>query len=266
MDWIASPEIWLSLATLTFLEIVLGIDNVVFVSVAASRVGREREATARRLGIYTGAVMRVVLLFVLVWLTTWTAAVLFEMPDFLDFLAGRSHPEEFRNVTLEDLILVVGGLFLLWKATDEIHDNLEGGVHEAATRKPSAFWTVIVQMTVINAVFSLDSVLTALGMTSELGGEEGAGARLAVMTIAIVVSTIVMVVSARAISEFLRRHPTTKMLALAFILMIGVALIADGLGFHIPRGYLYFAIVFSVGVEVLNILAKRARRRAAETA
>lgn len=261
MEWIASPEVWLSLLTLTFLEIILGIDNVVFVSVAATRVKDGQQAKARDLGIYSGAAMRIVLLFGLVWLASLSHATLFEMPEFLHFMGGDSHPESFVQVTLEDLILLFGGLFLLWKGTDEIHDNLEGQHGHGAAKKKSAFWTVVMQMTFINVVFSLDSVLTALGMTSELGGDEGSGVRLGVMIVAIVLSTAVMVFSAKAISSFLEKHPTTKMLALAFILLVGVALVADGLGFHIPRGYLYFAIAFSLTVEVLNVLASRARRK-----
>lgn len=261
MEWIAAPEVWLSLLTLTFLEIVLGIDNVVFVSVAAERVEPGRRARARNLGIYSGAAMRVLLLFGLVWLSSLSAATLFEMPGFLHWMAGEAHPEEFMQVTLEDLILLGGGLFLLWKGTDEIHENLEGHHKTGAAKATAGFAAVIAQMTFINIVFSLDSVLTAVGMTSELGGEGEGGARMFVMVAAIVLSTIVMLVSAKAISGFLEKHPTTKMLALAFILLVGVALVADGLGFHIPRGYLYFAIAFSLGVEVLNVLSSRARKR-----
>jgi len=259
MEWLAAPELWLSLLTLTFLEIVLGIDNVVFVTVAASRVRSDREDFARRVGIYSGAGLRILLLFGLVWLASASAATLFQLPEFMHGMAGSDHPEEFIEITLEDLILLIGGLFLLWKGTDEIHHTLEGDHGAKKDAKTVSLTAAILQMSLINGVFSLDSVLTAIGMTSELGGSQGAGVRMGVMLTAVIVSTIIMLVSAQAISEFMRRHPTTKMLALAFILLVGVALVADGLGFHIPRGYLYFAIAFSLGVETLNILARRNR-------
>jgi predicted tellurium resistance membrane protein TerC len=262
LDVLLAPEALVSLATLTFLEIILGIDNVVFVSVAASRLPADRQRSARAIGIYSGAVMRIAMLFALVWLTGLTHAVLFEAPGFLSVLANPDHPELFLEVTLEDLILIVGGLFLLWKGATEIHHEVEGDHAEAVGRKTGAFGRVILQMTVINIVFSLDSVLTAVGMTRDLGGEDGAAGRLLVMAVAVVLSTLVMVASAKAVSEFLDRNPTTKMLALSFILLVGVALMADGLGFHIPRGYLYFAIAFSLAVEALNIVQRNARRRA----
>jgi predicted tellurium resistance membrane protein TerC len=260
-DVLASPEAWVSLATLTFLEIVLGIDNVVFVSVAAGRLPADRQKEARGVGIWSGAAMRVLLLFGLVWLTGLTHAVLFEAPGWLSGLADPDHPELFLEVTLEDLILLVGGLFLLWKGATEIHHEVEGDHAEAVGRNTSTFGLVIAQMTLINIVFSLDSVLTAVGMTRDLGGDDGAGGRLVVMALAVILSTVVMVASAKAVSEFLERNPTTKMLALSFILLVGVALVADGLGFHIPRGYLYFAIAFSLAVEVLNILQRNLRRK-----
>lgn len=259
----ASPEIWLSLVTLTFLEIILGVDNVVFVSVAAGRLPEERRRAARGLGIYTGALMRVLMLFALIWLTGLTQATLFHAPEFLRSLADPNDPEKFVNVTLEDLILLVGGLFLLWKGTSEIHHAIEGDEEERVGRATAGFGAIVLQMTLINVVFSLDSVLTAVGMTKELGGEGSDALRLLVMVIAVVVSTLIMVASAKAVSGFLERNPTTKMLALAFILLVGVALIADGLGFHIPRGYLYFAIAFSLAVEALNVMQRNARRAAA---
>lgn len=263
MDWIASPEVWLSFATLTFLEIILGIDNVVFVSVAAGRLPEQSQPRARRLGIWSGAAMRVALLFVLVGLTQLTHATLFTLPEFLHGVAAGADGapnEAVVNVTIEDLVLLVGGVFLLWKGTTEIHHAIEGEDDLARAKPTSAFTAVVLQMTLINVVFSLDSVLTAMGMTQNLGGESGQGARLAVMVAAIVLSTLVMVGSAKLVADFLQRHPTTKMLALSFILLVGVALIADGLGFHIPRGYLYFAIAFSLSVETLNVLYRRARR------
>ncbi len=261
MDILATPELWLSLLTLTFLEIILGIDNVVFVSVAAERVAADKRRAARNFGIYSGAALRVVMLFALVWLASLTEAALFRLPDFVGVLGG-DHSEEVLQVTLEDVILLVGGLFLLWKGTDEIHQNLEGGHHDAGGGAVRGFAAIAAQMVLINVVFSLDSVLTAVGMTAELGGEDGAAARLIVMVLAIGVSTLIMVVAARAVASFLEKHPTTKMLALAFILLVGVALVADGLGFHIPRGYLYFAIAFSLFVETMNVIAGKARAKA----
>ena len=242
-------QLLLSLSALTFLEIILGVDNVVFVSVAASRLPENEQARARRIGIYSGAAMRVLLLFALVWLTGLSEATLFTLPDWMSGLADPNHPEHVMNFTLEDLIFLIGGLFLLAKGTMEIHHAIEGSHEDDAQRASSAFWLVITQMTVINTVFSLDSVITAVGMTDIL----------TVMVAAIVISTIVMVVSVKAVSSFIDKHPTTKMLALSFILLVGVALVADGLGFHIPRGYLYFAIAFSLLVEVFNVMQRSAR-------
>jgi len=261
LDVLASPEAWISLATLTFLEIILGIDNVVFVSVAAGRLPAERQPSARAVGIYTGALMRIAMLFALVWLTGLTHAVLFTLPELLRPLASPTDPDRLLEVTFEDLVLLGGGVFLLWKGATEIHHEVEGDYEESTGPKTGAFATVLLQMTFINVVFSLDSVLTAVGMTADRGGETGAAGRLLVMTVAVVASTFVMVGSAKAVSSFLDRNPTTKMLALAFILLVGVALVADGLGFHIPRGYLYFAIAFSLGVEALNVLQRNERRK-----
>lgn len=262
-EWLMAPEVWLSLATLTFLEIVLGIDNVVFVSVAAGRLPVEKQPRARGLGIWTGGAMRIVLLFILVWLTQLTHATILHAPAFLGGLADPAHPERFLDVTLEDLILLAGGIFLLWKGTTEIHHSIEGDDPDETERTGASFLTVVVQMTVINVVFSLDSVLTAVGMTQDLAQGPGTDAvRLGVMAVAVALSTAVMVGSAKSVAGFLERHPTAKMLALSFIMLVGVALVADGLGFHIPRGYLYFAIAFSLSVEALNVLQRRARRAA----
>ncbi len=250
LDVLATPEALASLATLTFLEIILGIDNVVFVTVAASRLPAERQASARQLGIWVGAGLRVVLLFALVWLAQLDTP-LFELPAVFHGLAHGPHPEEFIQITAKDLILLVGGLFLLWKGTREIHHAIEGDAHDEIGAATASFAAVMAQMTAINVVFSLDSVITAVGMTDIL----------MVMVLAVLASTLVMVAAAKPVAEFIDAHPTTKMLALSFILLIGVALVADGLGFHIPRGYLYFAIAFSLGVETLNVMA-RARRKA----
>ena len=261
IELLTSPAVWMSLLTLTFLEIVLGVDNVVFVSVASQRLAENKRAQGRNIGIWSGAALRIVLLFALVWLTGLTHATLFELPEFMRPLASSDHPEIFMAVTLEDAILSGGGLFLLWKGTQEIHDTIEGHDVNAGKSKTSSMTSVIIQMTFINAVFSLDSVLTAVGMTRDLGGEDGGAVRLIVMVAAVVISTIVMVVSAKSVAGFLERHATAKMLALSFILLVGVALVADGLGFHIPRGYLYFAISFSLLVEVLNVLYRKERAK-----
>ena len=243
--------------TLTFLEVVLGVDNVVFVSVASQRLPAEKQTRGRDIGIWSGAIMRIVLLFALVWLTGLTHATLFTLPDYFAAFADAEHPELLMEVTLEDVILFGGGLFLLWKGTEEIHDTIEGEHHGTSGGKVSSLVTVVVQMTAINMVFSLDSVLTAVGMTKDFGGEGAEGVRLFIMVTAVLVSTLIMVASARSVAGFMERHATAKMLALSFILLVGVALVADGMGFHIPRGYLYFAIAFSLFVETMNILARK---------
>jgi predicted tellurium resistance membrane protein TerC len=263
LEFLTSPAVWMSLATLTFLEVVLGVDNVVFVSVASQRLAKDQQARGRNIGIWSGAAMRVLLLFALVWLTGLTHATLFTLPEMFAGLADPDHPELLMDVTLEDVILFGGGLFLLWKGTEEIHDTIEGHHGAQTGGKVSGLVTVVLQMTAINVVFSLDSVLTAVGMTRDLGGDGGENVRLFVMVTAVVISTIIMVLSAKSVAGFMERHATAKMLALSFILLVGVALIADGLGFHIPRGYLYFAIAFSLFVETLNIMARQRRVRKA---
>jgi predicted tellurium resistance membrane protein TerC len=261
LELLMSPTVWMSLLTLTFLEVVLGVDNVVFVSVAAQRLKKADQTRGRNIGIWTGAVMRVVLLFGLVALTGLTEAVLFIAPEFVRGLADPDHPEMMMEFTLEDLVLLLGGLFLLYKGTLEIHEAIEGHEDRETNPKISGFTAVVLQMTVINVVFSLDSVLTAIGMTKDMGGSDGELARMFVMVGAVLISTIIMVASARSVAGFLERHATAKMLALSFILLVGMALVADGLGFHIPRGYLYFAIAFSLIVETLNIMARQRKAK-----
>ncbi|OLF75285.1 hypothetical protein AWH62_05555 [Maricaulis sp. W15] len=235
LELLASPEIWLSLATLTFLEIVLGIDNVIFVALMASRLREEERAKARALGLGMALVFRVVMLFGLVWITRLES----------ELFAAFGHSYSWR-----DLILIAGGLFLLGKGTLEIHHAVEGPHHDGANPATAAFASVVAQIVVIDVVFSLDSVITAVGMTDHVP----------VMIAAVVIAMAVMLLAATTVAGFIERHPTTKMLALSFLLLIGVALVADGLGFHIPRGYLYFAIAFSLLVEVLNILARKNRK------
>jgi predicted tellurium resistance membrane protein TerC len=236
MDWISSPEIWGALLTLTALEIVLGIDNVIFISVVAERLPEDQRARARAIGLAGALVMRLVLLAGIAWIVGLTAPV-FSLFAF--------------EVSWRDLILLVGGLFLLAKATMEIHKSVEGEDHDGDGRTAEAgFALVIGQIMVLDLIFSLDSIITAVGMTTHLP----------IMVAAVIIAVAVMFFAAGMVGEFISRHPTTKMLALSFLLLVGIALVADGLHFHIPRGYLYFAIAFSALVEAFN-LATTARRR-----
>jgi predicted tellurium resistance membrane protein TerC len=238
MDWLFSTEIWVALLTLATLEIVLGIDNLVFISIAVSRLPPDRRPRARRFGLALACVTRVMLLLSLAYLAS--------MQNNLFSLFGQ-------DFSVRDLVLIAGGLFLLVKGTMEIHDSVEGrGEDEDIGTRPSAvFWVVIAQIAVIDIVFSLDSVITAVGMVDNR----------AVMVAAILVAVGVMLFAANPIGDFIDRHPTVKMLALSFIILVGVALVADGFDFHIDRKFLYFAMAFSAGVESLNILAARKRRR-----
>lgn len=228
MDWISNPQIWIALLTLTTLEIVLGIDNIIFISILAGKLPREQQQRARMVGLSLAMFMRIALLFSLAWVIGLTAP-LFE-------LAGR-------DLSGRDLILLGGGLFLLGKATFEIHDKLEGSHGHASGRVAASFTAVIIQILLLDIVFSLDSVITAVGMADDVE----------VMIAAVVIAVGVMMVSARAISEFVDRHPTVKILALSFLLLIGMSLVAEGFHQHIPKGYIYFAMAFSVMVELLNM-------------
>ena len=246
-ELLAAPEFWGSLLTLTFLEVVLGIDNLLFISIAVGKLSGNEAVRARRIGIWGAMILRVAMLGAIFWIIRLDENALFHLPDFLgQFMHDDHHREAFLAVTVKDLILLAGGLFLLWKGTHEIHAAVEGTGHEEASAKVS-FWGVVMQLFVINTVFSLDSVITAVGMTDIL----------AVMIAAVLISTLVMAIAAEPLGGFIERHPTTKVLALSFILLVGVALVADGAGFHIPRGYLYFAIAFSLMVEILNIQMRR---------
>jgi predicted tellurium resistance membrane protein TerC len=235
MTWFTSPEIWIALLTLTVLEIVLGIDNIIFISILAGKLPAHQQARARRLGLAGAMVTRILLLASLAWIIRLTA------PFFTVF----GHPFSGR-----DLVLIAGGLFLIYKSTHEIHDKLEGESGQANPRGPASFGHVVGQIVLLDIVFSLDSVITAVGMARQLG----------VMIAAVVIAVGIMMFSANAISDYVHRHPTLKMLALSFLLLIGVTLIADGLGQHIAKGYIYFAMGFSVFVEVLNL---RLRARSA---
>lgn len=233
MEWILDPEIWIGLLTLTALEIVLGIDNIVFISILAGKLPAASQRKARLWGLGLAMIMRVLLLLSLSWIMGLTKP-LFTIGDFA--VSGRA------------IILIGGGLFLLAKSTREIHHKLEG-LSETARRAVVSFSAVLVQIVLLDLVFSLDSVITAVGMVDEI----------AVMIVAVIIAVAVMMIFAGGISSFIERHPTLKMLALSFLLLIGVNLIGEGLGFHIPKGYTYFAMGFSLAVEMLNLRVRRAK-------
>jgi predicted tellurium resistance membrane protein TerC len=233
MDWITEPQAWIGFATLTLLEIVLGVDNIVFISILTDRLPQSQQARARLIGLGLAMIMRILLLFSLTWIIQLTSP-LFEVLG--------------KEISGRDLVLIIGGLFLLAKSTHEIHGNLEGVEGERSTRIAPSLAGVLIQIMLLDIVFSLDSVITAVGMVDEIG----------VMIAAVIVAVGFMMVFSRPISQFVSRHPTVKMLALSFLLMIGIALIAEGLDQHIPKGYIYFAMAFSLGVELLNLRARRA--------
>lgn len=235
MDWISNPEIWISLFTLTVLEIVLGIDNIVFISILAGKLPPEQQAKARQTGLALALITRVLLLCGLAWMVKLTAP-LFHIPAF--WLLKEPH-----GVSGRDLILIIGGLFLLWKSTHEIHDKLEGEDGAVSGKVAPKFASIVFQILILDIVFSLDSVITAVGMARHLG----------VMIAAVVIALVFMLIFAGRLSEFIHRHPSLKMLALSFLLLIGCALVAEGFHKEIPKGYIYFSMAFSVGVESLNI-------------
>ena len=237
IELLTSPEAWAALLTLTALEIVLGIDNVIFLSVIVSRIPRAQAVRARQIGLALALLFRILLLSLLVWLIGLTQPV----------FTVKAIAFSWR-----DLILIGGGLFLIGKATHEIHAEVEAGDDESdVAPRPGAFFWVIVQIIIIDIVFSLDSIITAIGMAQDLE----------IMIAAVIIACLVMYVSSGPVAKFVAEHPTTKMLALAFLVLIGVALVADGFQFHIPRGYIYFAITFSAAVEFFNVLAKRNRKK-----
>jgi len=237
IELLTSPEAWAALLTLTALEIVLGIDNVIFLSVIVARIPERQAKRARQIGLALALVFRILLLSLLVWLIGLTQ----------DLFTVEGVAFSWR-----DIILIGGGLFLIGKATHEIHGEVEARDEEGDEGpRPSAFFWVIVQIIVIDLVFSLDSIITAIGMAQDLE----------IMIAAVVIACLIMYLSSGPVARFVAEHPTTKMLALAFLVLIGVALVADGFQFHIPRGYIYFAIVFSAAVEFFNVLAKRNRKK-----
>jgi predicted tellurium resistance membrane protein TerC len=235
MDWLADPQIWIALLTLTALEIVLGIDNVVFISILAGKLPKEQQDRARRLGLGLAMFIRIALLFSIAWIIRLTAPLFTVLGEEI---SGR------------DIILIVGGLFLIAKSTHEIHQKLEGDEGHVSERVAASFSRVIVQILLLDIVFSLDSVITAVGMVQQIP----------VMIAAVVIAVGFMFIFSGPISRFVDRHPTVKMLALSFLLMIGVTLIAEGFDLHIPKGYIYFAMGFSVFVEGLNLRMTKAKK------
>ena len=232
IESLSDPQVWIALTTLTVLEIVLGIDNIIFISILSGKLPEQQQPRARRLGLLAAMVMRVLLLMSLAWIIRLTE------PWFT--IVGQ-------EISGRDLILIVGGLFLLGKSTYEIHDKLEGEEGHASKKVPTSFASVILQIMLLDLVFSLDSVITAVGMAEDLW----------VMIAAVVIAVAIMMISANPISEFVHKHPTVKMLALSFLLLIGLSLMAEGFDHHIPKGYIYFAMGFSVFVEMINLRLRK---------
>jgi predicted tellurium resistance membrane protein TerC len=236
--WLTDPAAWAALVSLTAMEVVLGIDNVVFISVLVSRLPAKTARRARQIGLGLALIFRIALLSLLTWLIGLTEPVL--------TIAGH-------GFSWRDIVLGAGGLFLIGKATHEIHAEIEGEAGEAAKSVGrNAFYLVVAQLVVIDLVFSIDSIVTAIGMAQDLE----------IMVLAVLIAVGVMYVASGVVGDFIAAHPTTKMLALAFLVLIGMALVADGMGVHIPRGYIYFAMAFAAGVELVNVLARQNRRKA----
>ena len=236
MDLANTGNHFISLLTLTFLEVILGIDNLVFISITSQRLPLAQQKAARRLGLTVAWVTRLILLACAVWIAGLTTP-LFNIFDFA--LSGR------------DLLLLCGGVFLIYKATQEIHQELEPETHQNVPLKTSKFSLVIIQIGILDIIFSLDSVITAIGMTQQYW----------IMSLAITIAIILMIVASEPISRFINQHPTIRMLALSFLIFIGIVLVADGMHFHIPRGYIYFAVFFSITVEALNIIRHHRNKR-----
>jgi predicted tellurium resistance membrane protein TerC len=238
MDWLTNPEAWIALLTLTALEIVLGIDNIIFISILVGRLPESQRNKGRIIGLGLAMFTRILLLLSLTWVMKLTTP-LFTVAIFAQEISGR------------DLILIGGGLFLLWKSTMEIHESLEGEEEEKKAKAAVSFIAVMAQIAVLDIIFSLDSVITAVGLANDV----------AVMIIAIVLAVFVMMFSSKSIGDFVDRHPTIKVLALSFLVMIGITLIAEGFDLHIPKGYIYFAMAFSVTVEMLNLKMRKRTAR-----
>jgi predicted tellurium resistance membrane protein TerC len=240
LELLTDPQAWIALLTLTALELVLGIDNIVFISILVDKLPAHQQRKARLIGLFLAMFMRLGLLSILTWIIGLTQP-LFTFPFLGQEISGR------------DMILIGGGLFLIWKSTVEIHQSLEGAEGHVSATVKAGFASVILQIMVVDMVFSLDSIITAVGMVDEL----------AVMVAAVVVSVALMMAFAGAIGRFVNEHPTIKMLALAFLVVVGIVLIADGFEQHVPKGYIYFAMAFAVGVEMLNITMRKRAKRAA---
>ena len=236
-ELLTDPQIWIAFATLTALELVLGIDNIIFISILVDKLPKAQQETARRIGLFMAMFMRIGLLFILSWIVGLTA-------PFFSVMG--------KDISGRDLILILGGLFLIWKSTGEIHQSLEGDAVHTASAVKATLAAVIIQIMIIDMVFSLDSIITAVGMVDEL----------AVMVAAVVVSVGLMMLFASGIGRFVSDHPTIKMLALAFLVVVGVVLLAEGFGYHVPKGYVYFAMAFSLGVEMLNIWMRKRSAKA----
>jgi len=258
-DWIASPEAWVALVSLTALEIVLGIDNIIFISILVGGLPAQRRDRARLQGFALAMLTRILLLLSLAWMMRLTEPFFSLLPDLLAPTANH-HLRDALVLSGRDLILLSGGLFLLWKSAHEIYQSMEGDPADSAARVPSRYWMVLAQIAVIDIVFSLDSVITAVGMVQHVP----------VMVIAIVLAIVlavgIMMLFAKSIGELVDAHPSIKMLALSFLTLVGVVLIVEGLGQHLPKGYIYFAMAFSLGVEMLNIRARRLRAAGAALA
>ncbi len=239
MEWISNPDAWIGLLTLIVLEIVLGVDNVVFISILAGKLPEDQQARARQVGLALALITRIIMLLAISWIIGLTAPLFSVLGQQI---SGR------------DLILLIGGVFLLGKATHEIHERLEGESGHADAKVVPSFTAVVLQIMVLDVVFSLDSVITAVGMVDEI----------MIMIIAVIVAIAIMLFSAGSISDFVNKHPTVKMLALSFLLLIGFTLVVEGLHQHIPKGYIYFAMAFSVFVELLNLRAKQVRAESQE--
>ncbi|WP_127903407.1 TerC family protein [Solirhodobacter olei] len=235
LDLLADPSVWLSFLTLTVLEVVLGIDNVIFISIAASKLPADRRARARFLGLVGALILRVALLFSITWIMTLTRPLV-TVAHF--------------DLTWRDLILVAGGLFLIWKASTEIFAEVEGTAPEPHAKAGAGFWGTILQIMVLDLIFSLDSVITAVGIADHLE----------VMVAAVTVAIVLMMLASEPIADFIEAHPSTKMLALAFLVMVGMALAADGLHYHIDRGFIYAAMIFAGGVEALNLIRQKRKK------
>jgi predicted tellurium resistance membrane protein TerC len=256
MEWLSDPNIWIGLLTLTILEIVLGIDNIVFISILAAKLPEERQKSARQLGLILAMVTRLLLLFTITWVMKLEDTLFsIPLPFSEDALVDKAGHVMFNpDISGKEIVLLVGGLFLLWKSVHEIHDKLEGGAHEAGGKAIATFAGVLFQIVLLDLVFSLDSVITAVGMVDQVG----------VMVAAVVVAVGFMLVFAEKVSSFVNAHPSVKMLALAFLVLIGFTLTAEAAEVHIPKGYVYFAMAFAVGVEMLNLKYKANRAKPVE--